>query len=151
MYRVDERSGSMHGKKFLVQEVHFGSDGANFYLRVDFHSGLRAGTGRHGSAADRAIAGWHAAQLRRHHLRAGSAGPTETRLAAPVEAQTGKPVESALGRVLEVRVALKAMGIPAGNGLRFQCSLWHSGLPIDAVPQQGWLEMPTTNPAEMTG
>ena len=26
-YRVDERSGSMHGKKFLVREVQFGSDG----------------------------------------------------------------------------------------------------------------------------
>ena len=39
IYRVDERSGSMHGKRFLVKEVHFGSDGANFYLRVDFHPG----------------------------------------------------------------------------------------------------------------
>ena len=36
---ADERSGSMHGKKFLVKEAHFGSDGANFYLRVDFHPG----------------------------------------------------------------------------------------------------------------
>ena len=41
-YRVDERSGSMHGKKFLVKEVLFGSDGANFFLRVDFHPGLRS-------------------------------------------------------------------------------------------------------------
>ena len=39
IYRVDERSGSMHGKKFLIKEVHFGSDGENFYLRVDFHPG----------------------------------------------------------------------------------------------------------------
>ena len=36
---ADARSGSMHGKKFLVKEAHFGSDGANFYLRVDFHPG----------------------------------------------------------------------------------------------------------------
>ena len=39
MYRVDERSGSMHGKKFLVREVYYGSDGQNLYLRVDFHRG----------------------------------------------------------------------------------------------------------------
>ena len=38
-YRVDERSGSMHGKKFVIQEVFFGSNGASFYLRADFHSG----------------------------------------------------------------------------------------------------------------
>ncbi|HYW48892.1 MAG TPA: glycoside hydrolase family 57 protein, partial [Bryobacteraceae bacterium] len=42
IYRVDERSGSMHGKKVLVKEVHFGSDGVNFYLRVDFHPGHEA-------------------------------------------------------------------------------------------------------------
>ena len=39
LYRVDERSGSMHGKKFLVSEVHFGSDGENLFVRVDFHPG----------------------------------------------------------------------------------------------------------------
>src|SRR5580658_8919659 len=39
LYRVDERSGSMHGKKFLVREVYYGSDGQNLYLRVDFHRG----------------------------------------------------------------------------------------------------------------
>src|SRR5438045_2236467 len=30
IYHVDERSGSMHGRRFLVKEVMFGSDGANF-------------------------------------------------------------------------------------------------------------------------
>ena len=39
IYRVDERSGSMHGKKFLVKEVLFGTDGQSFYLRIDFHPG----------------------------------------------------------------------------------------------------------------
>src|ERR1035441_9462700 len=39
LYRVDERSGSMHGKKFLVSEVLFGSDGQNLYVRVDFRPG----------------------------------------------------------------------------------------------------------------
>src|SRR5208283_1124094 len=42
VYRVDERSGSMHGKKFLVKEVQFGSDGASLYLRVDFLPGCEA-------------------------------------------------------------------------------------------------------------
>jgi hypothetical protein len=43
------------------------------------------------------------------------------------------------------------MGIEPGRGLRFQFSLWQGGLPIDAVPQQGWLEMRTTDPGEMLG
>jgi hypothetical protein len=42
------------------------------------------------------------------------------------------------------------MAVARGSGLRFQFSLWQSGLPLDAVPQQGWLEIRTTDPLEMT-
>jgi hypothetical protein len=56
-----------------------------------------------------------------------------------------------LGRVLEVRLSLAAMAIAQGQGLRCQCSLWQGGLPMDAVPQQGWLEMRTTDPAQLAG
>ena len=38
-YRVDERSGSMHGKKVVVREVYYGSDGRHLFLRIDFHPG----------------------------------------------------------------------------------------------------------------
>src|SRR5205085_1618188 len=38
IYRLDERSGSMHGKKLLAREVHYGVDERNFYLRVDLNS-----------------------------------------------------------------------------------------------------------------
>jgi len=38
VYRVDERTGAMHGAKFLVKEVYFGSDGADLYLRIDFQT-----------------------------------------------------------------------------------------------------------------
>jgi len=55
------------------------------------------------------------------------------------------------GRILEARISLKALGIGAGGGVRFQLSFWQGGLPLDAAPQQGWLEMRTTNPAELAG
>jgi hypothetical protein len=35
--------------------------------------------------------------------------------------------------------------------VKFQLSLWSAGLPVDAVPQQGWLEMHTTDRQEMAG
>ena len=52
-------------------------------------------------------------------------------------------------RILEARFPLAGAGVAEGRGVRFQFSLWHEGLPVDAVPQQGWLEMTTTSPAEM--
>jgi len=53
--------------------------------------------------------------------------------------------------VLELCIPLAAVRVPSGGGLRFQFSLWQGGLPIDAVPQQGWIEMKTTDPVEMAG
>jgi len=63
----------------------------------------------------------------------------------------GKPhaVSCAFSRVLEVQVPLEATGVRNGAGLRFQLSFWQSGLPMDAVPHQGWIEMRTTDPGEM--
>jgi len=78
----------------------------------------------------------------------GAAQATGMTLAAP---ETEQPVECAFARVLEARISLESMGVAPGGGLRFQFSLWHAGLPMDAVPQQGWLEMRTTDPAEMAG
>jgi hypothetical protein len=43
------------------------------------------------------------------------------------------------------------LAVPEGRGLRFQFSLWQGGLPIDAIPQQGWIQMRTTDPLEMAG
>jgi len=143
-YRVDERTGSMHGKKFLMKEMHFGSDGTNFYVRVDFHPGheqelagmearLTLESLDGARTSNLAIAFWP-----------GAVEIMERRLAGD-----GAAPEAAFSRVLEVRVALQAAGIAAGAGLRFQCSLWKGGLPMDAAPQQGWIEMRTTNPAEI--
>jgi hypothetical protein len=44
---------------------------------------------------------------------------------------------------------LRTAAVAKGAGLRFQFSLWQGGLPIDAVPQQGWIEMKTTDPEEL--
>src|SRR5208283_4769909 len=36
IYRVDHRSGSMHGKRALVRNVYYGADHSSVFLRVDF-------------------------------------------------------------------------------------------------------------------
>jgi hypothetical protein len=149
IYRVDERSGSMHGKRFLVKEVYFGSDGANFYLRVDFHPGCERELSRmEARLTAQTLDGAHTSSVEIGFAN-GAAQATGMKLAAASEAD--QPVECAFARVLEARVSLVAMRVAPGSGLRFQFSLWQAGLPLDAVPQQGWLEMRTTEPLEMAG
>ena len=142
VYRVDQRSGSMHGKKFLVKEVYFGSDGARFYLRVDFHPGYQ-----------QELAGMEA-QLTVQALDGSPGGAFALRFVPGGMERIGsaaQPIECAFGRVLEVKVPTEAISIPGGAGLRFQFSLWKDGLPFDAIPAQGWIEMRTTSPSEMGG
>ena len=131
-YRVDERSGSMHGKKFLVREVQYGTDGDNFYLRADFHPGYEhelagmEGRLRFGQQSGVTILFSH-----------GNAAIAHTENAAGT---------CAFSRILEVKIPLASLGKAKGEGLKFLFTLWQGGLPIDAIPQQGWLELKTTDP-----
>jgi len=138
-YRVDERSGSMHGKKFVIREVLFGSDGESFYVRADFHSGY-----------EDELAGMEA-RLYLQALNDGKSNRVTVEFAngGRVVEKLDPPAQAVLRRVLEVRIPLKTAAVAKGAGLKFQFSLWQGGLPIDAVPQQGWIEMKTTDPEEL--
>ena len=105
-------------------------------MRVDFRSGTEP-----------ELAGMEA-RVTLQSLDNAPPQPVTIRLAAGAAA-SDDPVECAFLRILEARFPLAAAGVAEGRGVRFQLSLWQEGLPVDAVPQQGWLEMPTTSPAEM--
>ena len=137
-YSVDERSGSMHGKKFLVQEVYFGSDGEQLFVRVDFRPGTES-----------QLAGTEV-RVAVQSLENSPPQHVTIRL-TPGAAFTQDVVECAFVRILELRFPLAAAGAGAGRGVHFQLSLWQGGLPVEAVPQQGWIEMTTTDPIEMAG
>ncbi len=135
-YRVDERSGSMHGKKFLFAEAQYGSDGASLFLRLDFHPGHGEGlVGMEARITAQPLGGSDARAFTVRFTGSGAVGDS--------------PVECAFARILEVKIPLEAVGVAPGAGVRFQFSLWQGGLPLDAIPQQGWVEMRTTDPAEV--
>jgi hypothetical protein len=138
LYQVDERSGSMHGKKFLVKEVLFGSDGERLYVRVDFRPGVEADLA--GMEARVAVQSLESTPPYHVTIRFQNG-----------QACTGDAVKCAYRHVLETCFDLEAIGVKPGAGVRFQLSLWSAGLPVDAVPQQGWLEMTTTDRLEMAG
>jgi alpha-amylase/alpha-mannosidase (GH57 family) len=135
VYRVDERSGSMHGKKFLVKEVQYGSEGANLFVRVDFHQGY-----------EQEVLGM---EVRFTAVGMDSGRSSQMTVAfdrGAASASGIQSVECALGNVLEIKIPLGSIGVTPGRGVRFQLSIWESGLPMDAVPQQGWIELGSTDP-----
>jgi hypothetical protein len=151
MYQVDGRSGSMHGKKFVIKEVQYGSDGVSFYLRVDFQPGYEADlNGMEVRLTAESLDGKRTSRAG-FVFADGGAQIKEQQFAVPSTVPAINPIECAFSRVLEIRLLLAAMGIAEGSGLRFQFSLWQGGLPMDAVPQQGWISMRTTDPKELAG
>ena len=143
-------AGSMHGKKFVVQEVHFGSDGRNFFVRIDFHSGLRAGTGsewKRGCAGQIARSASRASEFTMDFATA-CASPVEWRWPMPAAGTVECGVMRGCSRCA-FRWRLWAWR--AAADCDSSASLWQGGLPIDAVPQQGWIEMKTTDPARFEG
>jgi alpha-amylase/alpha-mannosidase (GH57 family) len=147
LYRADHRLGAMHGKRFLVQELYYGTDGASFYLRVDF---LPTERERLPGMEARVTLKWGG--VAHIHLQLGDRGVqvkefTAASNGARPEPRDPKLVETRFGRVLEMRVPLEAL--PRGTGkLRFQFSLWNEGLPFDALPLEEWIELDTSIPEQ---
>jgi len=144
LYRVDERSGSMHGKKFLVHEVYYGSDGLNLYLRVDFHRGSEQTISEMEARLNLSAGGDLSSQVT-VRFDYGRATVTELKMAGAKDG--AEMVEFAFKTVLEARIWLAGLGATPSTPIRFQFSLWQGGLPMDAVPQQGWIEMPAAGEA----
>jgi alpha-amylase/alpha-mannosidase (GH57 family) len=166
-YTADQRSGSMHGKSFLLDSVYAGIDENNLYGRLDFAGqvpqaafelainmesyGLEGQRPRRAlrldvSVEDRAIRSWK--------LYA----PDDEKPLATSD-QAGEGTENArliLARNFEFQLPLKfllaapvsspksAMGkalTPVATRLRLRFSLWQNRLPVDALPLEGWIEL----------
>jgi alpha-amylase/alpha-mannosidase (GH57 family) len=166
-YAADSRTGAMHGRVFFLQQFQYGLDDAYFYLRVDVvpeafaelqecefvvtlrsHTELRITV----QVAQGALAGCSAQLDRKPLAVAAGQGPRQFE-PAPVEA--GQPavagrhpepaeqhVVAAFDRILELRIARELLSAwPAGR-LLAGVSLWRGGLPVDALPASGPVELP---------
>jgi len=137
VYRLDGRSGSMHGKRSPVSEVHFGLNHERLFLRIDFHD-----------AKETTLAGVEV-RLRVEASpkeASGSLGVFDPTPGASFVTGADFPgAECAFQHIFEAAVPRILFGYSRGQPIRFQFSLWKDGLPMDAVPQQGWLEAPATD------
>jgi hypothetical protein len=146
VYRVDARSGAMHGKRFLIRELSYGSDGQNLYMRVDFEAeALAALSGMEAHISIQPVSGQAQPSFVSFAFANGAVEPRDVRLARP---DCAGGIEFAMRKVLEGRLSLAAAAVGSGQALRLQLSLWKQGLPLDAVPHEGWIEVSTADPTD---
>lgn len=127
-YEAGNRGGAMHGQRFIFSQVYFGTDNQKFYIRVDFAAGSEDV--------------FQTGEIRCQVKLGGEEQSVTLPLAEPSKpaylSPNGDLVEWSAKSSLEIAIPIKA----EKNGpIQFSLSAWKNALPIDAVPQQGWLEM----------
>jgi len=162
-YTADHRSGSMHGKQFLLDGVYAGIDEHNVYGRLDFVGKVPEDS----FELVVNVESWanHAASPRRE-LRVDIAVDNRQMQSWKVtEGEAGELADStkpndavrvALARNFEFRLPLawllaapldleKVRGAKSSDVLttclRVRFSLWKNRLPVDALPVEGWIEL----------
>lgn len=129
LYRVDARQGSMHGHRFLVKELRYGANEEAVFLRVDFiENEVLTGVEARFTVNGKSLA-----------VRMEEDGP---RLLSGEASFAWK-------EVLEVSIPLKKLDLGTDR-IRAQVSVWHDGLPMDSLPQEGWIEFAVARVAEWT-
>ena len=134
LYRLDMRTGAMHGRRFLVRELFYGASKASVFLRLDFTSAPEELT--------------PAIEIRLRFTRKEAASVAEV----TIQLENGRATASVAGvtcscrQILEIAVPLASLGLAPDGPVRFQASLWQGGLPLGAIPQQGWIELATATP-----
>ena len=166
VYTADRRAGAMHGKQFLLDAVHAGIDGTYIYGRLDFvenkipemdfelvvnlESWAAEGTPpRRALRLDAAVEasrmdGWKITSSDADRSLAASDRPGDQAAVVLLRNFEFKlPLEWLLATLVDSpteRASSKPAAAAAAR-LRLRFSLWQNGLPTDALPVEGWMEL----------
>ena len=165
-YTADHRAGAMHGKQFLLDSAYAGIDERNLYGRLDFAGqvpetdfelvinveswaadGLRPrGALRLGAVVEkRKLQSWKVSLAGEDRPPASSENPggSEAKLVLARNFEFRLPLSWLLAIPVSSGDGSKAVGasVPVATRLRLRFSLWQNGLPVDALPLEGWIEL----------
>jgi alpha-amylase/alpha-mannosidase (GH57 family) len=162
-HTADKRSGSMHGKQFLMDGVYAGIDENYVYGRLDFAgkvpeeafdlvvnveswaiqgSDPRRDLRLEVVVENRQVRSWKVTEVDEGELaRAGSAND-ESKVVLARNFEFRLPLTWLLAAPLNLQ---KARGTTSAESLttrlRLRFSLWKNRLPVDALPLEGWIEL----------
>ena len=173
VYTAVRRSGTMHGKRFLLDSVYAGIDERFIYGRLDFCDGqvpemnfelvsILESWAADGQGPQRALR--INVEIEGGRMRAWKVSSGDDELLAtsrhPVEEVTvalGRNFECKLPLAWPVTLPLSSSSHSQNDGasamsaskLRLRFSLWQGGLPLDALPVEGWVELQLLSEQEL--
>jgi alpha-amylase/alpha-mannosidase (GH57 family) len=144
IYVPDYRSGSMHGASQLLEALYYGYSDRALYLRLDIGEAflkqhpefeVRVNVDGKSRARLHAFVGDGA-------VRAVEFWRGDEPLLVPLG--TGDQVQVAFARVFELRLDYSLLGLHPHEQVSLQVSIWAHELPLQVLPQEGWLTLELT-------
>jgi alpha-amylase/alpha-mannosidase (GH57 family) len=149
---ADRHSSAMHGKLFLLDTGYAGIDEENLYCRMDFIEDP---------------AEWATGDTRLvvtiETLSPDGNDNQSVRLEADIShgrlrgwklGENGRQQEDGfqvdIDSIFECRAPLRGLNAAIGSRLRVRFSLWRDGLPLDALPQEGAIELIVAPESELS-
>jgi alpha-amylase/alpha-mannosidase (GH57 family) len=144
LYRPDPRFGTMHGATGVWDALYYGFSPQALFLRLDLtpaflkaHPEFQVRV----NVADNCHARIHA-----------SIAPTgvvglnlwKDEQPLPVPQASGDQLQVAFQRIFELRLDFSLLGYDPHQQIRFQVSIWANELPLQVIPQEGWLPLGLT-------
>jgi hypothetical protein len=149
----------MHGKVFLLDSIYAGIDESNVYGRIDFADNPEGSFEVVVNIESWAEASNRARRALRLNVESGGAKIVRVRLADGLEELDTHQIGAATGGTFEFRLPLALLyAVPPKPGsadsvsaskLRLRFSVWQNGLPLDALPVEGWMELQLLAEEEM--
>ena len=143
---ADRRTSAMHGKLFLLDTGYAGVDETNLYCRVDFMEPPADWAAEETRLAVTVETIPPAADAPRLAYRL-EAGITGAELGGWTFGESGHGESSVPGvyvrmkNIFECQMPLASLHAAQGAALRVRFSLWRDHLPLDALPQEGAIEV----------
>lgn len=143
---ADRHSSAMHGKLFLLDTGYAAIDEENLYCRLDFmeHPSEWAESDTQLIVAVETIPVKDTGNPTVRRVEANISGGKlqRWRFAENGDAEEmSQSISAGLESLFECRVPLKLLNAAYGDMLRVRFSLWRDRLPLDALPQEGTIEV----------
>jgi alpha-amylase/alpha-mannosidase (GH57 family) len=151
-HAADRRSSAMHGKLFLLDTGYTGIDEKNLYCRADFMehpSEWASGNTRMVVAID-VVNGDNPARVFRLEadISEGQVRGWKFCENGNEHAQSGA-IRVGIESIFECQVPLSLLDAPQGSTLSVRFSVWRDGLPLDALPQEGAMDIRVAPESEL--
>ncbi|HWR15379.1 MAG TPA: glycoside hydrolase family 57 protein [Terriglobales bacterium] len=153
IYNADRHTSAMHGKQFLLDALYAGVDENNLYGRLDFcempTGPVQLNVNIDIQSKGQVHSGWRLmAELDKSVQRWELRDTDSDKIVLKSEDQPNG-MQVTMTRTFEFKMPLTALRAEQGSSIHLRFSLWREGLPIDALPVEGAVQLHVVSEEEL--